>query len=450
MTTFESDAIREVVAEGMTRPIPGGIERDVAIPRLAERASVLKGVRRCGKTYRMYQRMRELLARGIERSDMLFVDFEDDRLEGASDNVIGDVAEAYMRATAGRGAERRYLFFDEVQNVDGWGRPLRRLTQNPQFEICVSGSSARMLSDDIATEFRGRGISAEVYPLSFREFLRGRGIEAPADAGFASPELGRVCAAAFCDYLDVGGFPEVQGADGPTRVAALQDVVWTIAARDLAERHGLPLSGTRRFMQRALRMSGREFSANKVYNALRSMHVPLSKADAHALPELCEDAYLFFLVSRFGATETEASQGKRKLYAIDPGLQFALGPASSADLGQRLEDAVYVELRRRLRGDPLSSIGFYRTAGGFEVDFCVGDADTREPSELYQVSARVRDEGTLRREVRALSQALDETGLGRGILIVLDAHEVPDPGDPRIRVIDAWRWMLGTMTTVVQ
>ena len=423
------EVIREVVAEGLTRPIPPLVPRDVAIPHLAERASVIKGVRRSGKTFRMFQCMGELVLEGVPRDHMLFVDFEDDRLDGVSDNVIGDVVEEFLRALGTALPEKLYLFFDEVQNVEGWGRPLRRLTQDPRFEICVS----------VATEFRGRGISAELQPFSFREFLRFRARE---PKGIVSPDEARELSLFFEQYLRVGGFPEVQDADVATRITALQDIVWTIAARDLAERHGLPMLGTRKFVQRALRLSGREFSVRKTYNDLHSAQIPLSKADAFSLPEHCEDAYLFFLVSRFGADLTEVTRGKRKLYAIDPGLQFAFGPASSADEGQRLEDAVYLELRRRCLGDRRTGIGFYRTKEGFEVDFAVGDVEERSVSELYQVSAHAEEATTFTREVRALSAALDETGLSEGTLLVMSARDVPEPEDARIQVQDAWRWML--------
>ena len=433
------EAIKTVVSEGLTRDIPHGIDRDAALPRLANRASVIKGVRRCGKTYRMFQRMNELLSNGVPRQHMLFIDFEDDRLMGVSDNVIGDAVEEYLRLTPYSSDTKLYLFFDEVQNVDGWGRPLRRLTQDPKFELCVSGSSAKMLSEDVATEFRGRSVSTEMYPLSFTEFLRMRKIE---PSTIVSPDESRQLAKAFESYLDIGGFPEVQFADTATRVSVLQGIGWTVASRDLAERHNLPMLGARRFIQRAMRLSGREFSVNRIYNDLHSMKIPFSKEEAYAMPAHCEDAYLFFLISRFGADMDESQRGKRKLYAIDPGIQFAFGPSSSLDLGQRLEDAVYIELRRRRGGDKLSSIGFYRTGSGYEVDFALGDEDAREITSLYQVSVDVDDPKTYTRETRALTEALDETGLPEGLLLVMDASGVPTPQDKRIHVVSAWEWML--------
>ncbi len=440
--------LRTVVAEGVTREIPRGTRRDVAIPKLGDRASVLKGVRRCGKTYRMFQRIHELMDAGVPRDRILFVDFEDDRLSFYPNNVIGDAVEEYLRLVPVASSEKTYLFFDEVQNVEEWGRTLRRLTQDPRFEICVSGSSAKMLSDDVATEFRGRGIAADVYPYSFREFLRHRGLEpagapAGAPAGVVSPDEERALRRAFEEYLGVGGFPEVQNADSATRITGLQDVAQTVVARDLAERHGLPALGARRFVQRALRCSGREYSTNKIYNELKSMGVSLAREDAYALPAYCEDAYLFFLVARFGADMAQAQMGRRKLYAVDPGLSFAMGPSGSADLGQRLETAVYLELRRRLHGDRLLNIGFFQTPAGYEVDFAVGDAEDRTLRSLYQVSALVESPATFRRECRALTDAMDATGLERGSLIVLDAAALPQPGDSRIHVVDAWRWMLG-------
>lgn len=436
------DAIHTVVTEGITRTIPQTTPRNEPIPRLANRASVIKGVRRCGKTYRMFQHMNHLRESGVAREDMLFVDFEDDRLDSMSNNVIDDVVEQYLRATLGND-RKRYLFFDEVQNVSDWGRTLRRLTQDPRFEICVSGSSAKMLSEDVATEFRGRGIATELYPFSFREYLRFKDQE---PSSIVSPDEARMLSSAFEDYLRIGGFPEIQATDTPTRITALQDVACTIAARDLAERHGLPMLGTRKFIQKALRLSGREFSVNKIYNDLRSIRVPLSKDEAYSMPEHCEDACLFFLVSRFGADAHEASHGKRKLYAIDPGLQFAFGPSSSTDMGQRLEDAVYLELKRMSKGDRLTSIGFYQTKKGYEIDFAVGDEDSRRISSLYQVSIRIDDEKTFERETRALSEALDETGLDRGFLIVLDSSKAPTPEDGRIAIVEAWRWMLNEET----
>ena len=173
------------------------------------------------------------------------------------------------------------------------------------------------------------------------------------------------------------------------------------------------------------------------------MGVSLAKGDAYELPVHCEDAYLFFLVARFGADMAQAQMGKRKLYAVDPGLSFAMGAAGSADLGQRLETAVYLELRRRLLGDRLSNIGFYQTPAGYEIDFVVGDEEERVPRFLYQVSASVEEPSTFQRECRALTDAMDATGLEQGELIVLDATSTPRPEDSRIRIVDAWRWMLG-------
>lgn len=433
--------IKIVVAEGVTRAFPRGVSRDEPIVRMSGRVAVVKGIRRCGKTYRLFQRVCELLDAGVDRRRILFVDFEDDRLEPLDAKSIAQVVDEYLRAVDPPADQTLYLFFDEVQAVPGWGRTLRRLSQDGRFEVCVSGSSAKMLSEDADTEFRGRGISTELYPYSFREFLRSRGCEPGEDV--LSPDSQRQLSRLFDEYLVVGGFPEVQTLDAITRTRVLQDVARTITARDLAERHGLPMLGTRRFIQYALRLSGREFSANKIYNTLHSLQVPLSKEHAHCLPSYCEDAYLFFLVPRFGANFAEAQRGRRKLYAVDPGLQRAMGSAAAGDSGQALETAVYLELRRRLKGDPLSSIGFYRTASGYEVDFVVGDEDERAVREAYQVCFDAGDPATLERELRALCEALDETGLAAGRLIVGSGANVPQVADKRIVVTEAWRWMLG-------
>lgn len=436
----DRETLRIVAAEGMTSPIPAVVERDGSVARIANRASVIIGPRRCGKTYRMFQEARALLEAGVRRESMLFVDFEDDRLFPCGAHLISDLVDEFVAANPSASSGRLYLFLDEVHNVPEWGRQIRRLLKSGRFEITVTGSSAKMLSTEIATEFKGRGISTELFPLSFREFLRFAGEESLA-ANPAADERAMLVRK-FAEYLAVGGFPEAQIADDRVRLQMQQELVDVVITRDICQRHDLSVPGVDAFVKQALRTSGREFSVNKLYNSLRSMQVPLARDTAFALPDHCEDAYLFFLVPRLSRSYRAQRQGVRKLYAVDPGLQYAVSPASSDDEGQRFEDAVFMQLRRCASGLREGAVSTFKTASGKEVDFALGDASTEKAARLVQVSVEVSAPGTARREYAALSDALDETGLGEGTVVVFDAPRAALPDDSRIEVVSAWDWFL--------
>ena len=440
MTSLET--LRTVVAEGALGELPPVIDRDIEIARVPNRAGVIIGPRRCGKTYRMVQHARELMAGGVPRSHMLFIDYEDDRLAPFGTRLIAETVDEFSALLQQRGErpDRLFLFLDEVQNVPEWGRQLRRILKDQRFEVIVSGSSAKMLSTEIATEFKGRGIATEMLPLSFREFLRFRGTEGLEDDRTNDARL--MLRGEFEAYLRIGGFPEAQGLPERVRIQLLQQLASTIIAKDVCERHNLPPTGVVAFARQVLRTSGREFSANKAYHAMKSAHIPLARDTAFALPGLCEDAFLFFTVSQLARSYRVQKQGVRKVYAVDPGLQFAVSPASAEDLGQRLECAIYLQLRRGATGMRDGSIALYRTKDGREVDFAIGDAASEEASRLVQVAVNVEDADTARREYGALSAALDETRLDRGELVVLDATRALPPQDERIVVISAWDWFL--------
>lgn len=183
--------------------------------------------------------------------------------------------------------------------------------------------------------------------------------------------------------------------------------------RDVMERHGLSRHDVANaFVRRALACNAMPLSLRKVEADLRSLGIKTSRATlANALGYL-EDAYLLFTVNQFSYVLSERTTSVPKVYAVDPGLAVANAKANTNNLGQRLEDAVYLELRRRGGGSRRETVCSYQTRGhGYEVDFVVGDALEREPYEFVQVSADVSDEATLERELRALWEAMGESGV---------------------------------------
>jgi len=256
-----------LIAASIDRPLPDLTPRDVVMPRIPRKADVVIGMRRSGKTYSLYQEMRRLLAEGVPRDRMLYMNLEDDRLGQPDLAGLDQMLETFYRLSPAAREHGAFIFLDEVQVVEGWSRFARRVLDTEAARLYVTGSSAKMLSTEVATEFRGRGFAVELLPFSFRESLRHGGIDIPeAEPGSA---LRSRLEAHLATYLEVGGFPDVQTLDGEKRIQTLQDYVELVLVRDVVERHGhAHVAAVRAFAAALLRASAQTFSVNKVFNDL--------------------------------------------------------------------------------------------------------------------------------------------------------------------------------------
>ncbi|MDR1151069.1 MAG: AAA family ATPase [Bifidobacteriaceae bacterium] len=182
--------IEDLVGEALARPLPDLVRRDLELRPTPGLATVIAGMRRSGKTWRMFQEMARLRTDGVEAGDMLYLDFDDARVAemvGAASSpgtFLRDVLETYYRLRPGARTRRAHLFFDELQEVDGWARFARTVLDTEDVSLYVAGSSAKLLSSEIATEFRGRSLRRELLPYSFGEYRRAVG-QAP-DSGSAA------------------------------------------------------------------------------------------------------------------------------------------------------------------------------------------------------------------------------------------------------------------------
>jgi uncharacterized protein len=421
--------VDEIVADAHARALPALTPRSVKLPWLPGKADAIVGMRRSGKTWLLFQRMRELVAAGARREDLLYVNFEDERLGDLGAADLSRIVDAHYRANPTARQRGGAFLFDEIQLVEGWERFVRRLVDTEAAHVCVTGSSAKLLSREIATSLRGRSIASEVFPFSFGEVLLHRGMR---PAGVPPAAARSAIEHAFADYLRRGGFPEVQALDEPTRVRVLQDYLDVTILRDLIERHEIGnAAALRRFVRQLMSSPASLFSVHKVYGDLRSQGLSVSKDSLYAWLEHVEDAYAFFAVPIHTASERVRQSNPRKVYAVDPGLVTACARRGSADRGQLLETAVFVELRRR-GGD----ITYLRTRSGREVDFVVA-------GELVQAAASLDDAATRDREVRALREGMAELGSREATIVTIADEKRIRVDEGRIRVVPMWRWALG-------
>ena len=417
-------------------------------PRAGNLVKVVTGMRRSGKSYRLFQEMDALLRAGVPDGSICYFNFEDDRIAPVTPQTGDEVIEAfrYLHPEAA-GGEGLYLFFDELQEMDGWGSWLRRIVDTTKATIYVSGSSSKMLSTEIATEFRGRALDFELLPFSLRELALADPELAPH---VSEPVHGAATQArlqALLDgYLERGGFPAVQGLPRAQAILLLQSYTRRVVAHDVVERHDLARPRVASALAaRLMGLNGRQLSVRKVENDLRSTGLATARGYLKDLVSYFEEACLVFLVPEFSKSLSEGSTAQPKVYAVDPGLALANSRAGACDAGQRLENAVYLELRRRNPSFREGGISTLRTREHrWEVDFVVGDALAGETYQLVQVTESMDDPRTAERELRALSEALRESSHAEEGLIVVGQGEARtyETEGGVIRQVPAATWLL--------
>lgn len=430
--------LRRVLEEQAAQPLPRLTARDIRVPSIEGVATALVGMRRVGKSYLLFQQMLELQAAGVPRSSMLFLNLEDDRLGTPTTQTLDDGLEHLFRTGPRRHSETAYLFFDEIQVVPGWERFVVRVLNTENARVFVTGSSAKLLSVDIATSLRGKSTAVEVLPFSFAEYLRHAGIQPAGPAAGAAKRS--EMEAAFDRYLRIGGFPGVQTLPDVDRIRMLQDYVELVIFRDVIERHPVSnLVALRQLASRLLSDFSREFSINSIQKMMRSQGIPVGKDTLHDYLGYLVDARLVHAVGIRRASYRARQVNPRKAYAVDHGLAVSVAHPSVEDIGPLLENAVYLELRRRYGRLHTDVISYFESrAGG--ADFVV-DADAAPP-RVIQVSASLAADSTREREVRGAIAAMAEVGAREATIVTLYERDTIETEAGTIHVEPAWRWML--------
>ena len=432
------EAIRQKLGDAVTAPFPLLTRRDAAAPFLAGKARAVIGMRRAGKTSFLHQRLADRLAEGIERDRLVYFNFEDERLGALEVDQLGAIPDEYYRSFPRyRGAVRVTWCLDEIQVIPGWERFVRRMLDSENVEVLLSGSSARMLSREVATAMRGRALETVITPFSFREFARARGEVAPARRRLIGAADQSKWLARFDDYMEVGGFPEASRiAPARERVGLLQGYVDSVLFRDVAERHGVAnLVALRALVRQLLRQPAATLSVNKIYSDFRSRGIGVSKENLLAFLAHLEDAFLVFTVPLATRSERQRQVNLRKFYLADHGLAQAFSPTSGLDRGHLLENIVAVELTRQSR-----DLAYVKTAQGHEVDFLATAFDGSRC--LVQVAADISARATFDREVRSLVEAGAAFPDARRILLTENAPPRGATLPDGVERLPVWRWLL--------
>ena len=363
-------------------------------------ATIITGVRRCGKS----TLLRQLMGKARTR---YYFNFEDPRATNFGVADFPKLDEIFAEEYGKGGC----YFFDEIQNVPKWEVFIRRLIDGKRHAI-ITGSNASLLSRELGTRLTGRHLNVELFPFSFGEFLELKG-RAPG-------------AEAFRDYLSNGGFPEYLKTG---RTDVLQELLNDIIMRDIAVRYGI--RNTRVLKELAVYLLtnvGKEFT----YNSLKKTFRLGSINSVISFISHFEDAYLLFTVPRFDYSFRKRVNSPKKIYAVDNGLAGKNSASFSEDKGRLLENAVFTRLRRSG-----GEVFYFRGEG--ECDFVVKEGS--RITGAIQVCHDLNEEN-MERETGGLLEAMKKFGLKEGLLLTDSREDELKEGGLRIKVRPAWKWML--------
>lgn len=426
-----SSAIKAVIGEWLTeRELPSlvrRVSRPVQMDKLDSILAVV-GPRRAGKTFFMYQLIRDLLDAGVPRDEILFIDFEDYRLSGLTTAEVETIFTSFLQLS---GHHPKYLFFDEVQHLPEWSRILRTLHNQGRYRIVISGSNSRLLTREISSELRGRYRDLLMLPFSLTELLRLKTIDYDART-FHTPARGNIIRV-FDEYLQTGGFPEVARRDTAVEKRdILQGYYRTVFYRDLLERYNIRAKDVlESLMSYCLDTASGLFSISRFAGLLKEQGQPVSKKTIANYLGYLRDSFFLITNSKFDFSPRRRLMNPRKIYLLDTGFS-RLATSFSENRGQALENIVAIELLRRRR-----EMFYFRQ--GSECDFIVKEGI--RPEQAIQVCWELTSRNR-RRELKGLAAAMDTLDLRHGLILTYEQEGSERVGGREVPVKPVWKWLL--------
>ena len=386
---------------------------------------VFVGVRRSGKSFLLFQKMHQMLADGHSWADMLYLDFEDTRLEGFTADDFNLILECHQEMYG----RRPMLFFDEMQNIEGWQKFARNLADK-KYSVFITGSNAKMLSKEIMATLGGRYLPVEVYPFSFQEYLSY--VQIPYDelSLTATESKGRFMSA-YREYFTWGGLPE--SIHLPVKRGYLSSVYQKIYLGDIVQRNGISNSRLLQLMLKKMAESVKQpVSYNRISKILSSVSGKISVPTVSSYVGFSEDAWLLLRLRNIASAFAE-KESVCKYYFIDNGLLSLQLMGCDTLL---LENMVALSLFRKYgHDDDNERVFFYHS--NTEVDFYVPDDEL-----AVQVSYSLADPDTLHRETDALVKLPQVHPCRRRVIITYDEERTVEDQYGTIEVVPAWKWLL--------
>lgn len=385
---------------------------------------VLVGIRQAGKSYLLYQRAKMFVENGHDLREIVYVNFDDERLLGMTVDDLDLILQAYHTMFN----LKPILFFDEIQNIEGWEHFARRLA-NQKYQVFITGSNAKMLSRDIATTLGARYFDEKVFPYSFREYLGANGIE--LEDGWQYGKQKNLVQLHFTDYFKWGGFPELILFAGKRHW--LNSLYEKIILGDVVQRNNVKNEHALRLAVKRLAENVKQPTAyNRLANMVKGAGVSTNTASVIDYIRYVKESCLMFTLDNYASKFVEKETAK-KHYFTDNGLLsiFLINEETSL-----LENLCAIHLYKIYNKDDDAHQLFYYNRN-IEVDFFVP-----EEALAIQASYSIQDEETRKREVDALVALNKVSPLDKAYIITYDEEETVETTELTIEVFPIWKWLL--------
>ncbi len=417
---MERETLKQIIADQQeyrppknfyTRTLTETVHRFVADPNII----IISGLRRSGKS--TIQRMLQL---ELAKSDYYF-NFDDERLVQFQVKDFQMLLEVLIELFG----DQSTFYFDEIQNIEGWERFIRRLYEQGK-KIYITGSNARLLSMELGTHLTGRYIQLEVYPLSFREIIDHNYPEVLSKKALSTTDIGMILHH-FSNYLKNGGIPEYVKFE---KTEYLKDLLEGILYRDIIVRYKIQDEKALRETVYYLASNiGKEFSYTNLAKTV-------GLSSPHTIANYCnylEQCYLYFFVNRYSHSLKKQIQYNKKCYMIDPALIRITGFRVSEDRGRLLENIVFLHLRMQTK-----EIYFHKEKK--ECDFILREGN--QIVQAIQVAKTLEDPETKKREIEGVIEAMNTYHLREGIILTENEQDTIKMNGFVISVIPIWKWLL--------
>lgn len=393
------------------------VERDIVLEENLN--YVFVGLRQAGKSFLMYQRIHQLLDAGHSTDEIVYLNLDDERLFGMDANDLDLILQAHYQLTDCT----PILFLDEIQNIEHWEHFARRLA-NEKFRVYITGSNAKMLSSEVATTLGGRYMIQEVYPYSFKEYLKANALLLEKNWAYDSETLNTM-QRLFSDYFYYGGFPE--------SIHVVQKRSWLsvlyqkIFLGDLVARYKIRSDVSLKLLVKKLSESVKQPSSfTRLANIVSSAGQKIQTSTIIDYVKYMEETWLLFSITNYAAKFAEKESAK-KYYFRDNGILnlFLIDPETSL-----LENRVAIELKKHFGNE----VYFYNKS--VEVDFYVPQHDW-----LIQVAYSLRDNDTREREVSSLLKVAKHVAARQLTIITYNEEQTIQVDDFSIEVMPLWKWL---------
>jgi predicted AAA+ superfamily ATPase len=422
------EVFKRLITDFIEKDIKNIQKRKYAIPLESKKIISLIGVRRSGKSSLLFDTINQL--RKIQpKENIIYINLEDDRLYPLKLASLDAILEAYYELYPHKKDEKIYLFLDEVQVVENWELYIRRVYDTENIQIYITGSSAKLLSTEIATSLRGRTITYEIFPFSFKEYLEYKNINinlySSKSLSFIHNELE--------NYLFDGGFAETIAEDKSISRKILSDYLELIVYKDIVDRYNISNRSLLKSLNKyCFTNLATLVSFTKLYNEFKSQGFKIGKDTIFNYVSHLEDAYAIFTLPIYRNSVKEEQRNPKKVYAIDNGFKKIYDYAMGEDKSKLYENIVFLHLRRQTKD-------LYYFKQNQEVDFY---ARIEAKEYLINVSYIIEDEKTRKRELDGLLEAMAYFKLDVAYLITKDEESVVKIENKTIFIKPLYKYLL--------